>query len=53
MESNNLISEEKSEKKQVKSFAKYENIKADYFLQKLFDNVKKKEHWKWKKIIII
>ncbi len=42
MESNNLVSGEKSEKKQIKSFAKYENIKADYFLQKVFDNLEKK-----------
>ena len=41
MESNNL-SGEYSEKKQVYSFAKYENIKADYFLQKVFDNLEKK-----------
>ena len=42
MESNNLISGKKSEKKQIISSAKYENIKADYFLQKVFDNLEKK-----------
>ena len=42
MESNNLISGENAEKKEVKSIGKYENIKADYFLQKVFDNLKKK-----------
>ena len=42
MESSNLIFEEKSEKKQIKSFSKYENIKTDYFLQKVFDNLEKK-----------
>ena len=42
MEPNNSVSEEKSEKKQIKSFTKYVNIKADYFLQKVFDNLEKK-----------
>ena len=42
MESNNLVSEEKPEKKQIKSLAKYRKIKTDYFLQKVFDNLKKK-----------
>ena len=42
MESNNLISGEKSEKKQNKPYANYDNIKADYFLQKIFDNLEKK-----------
>ena len=41
MESNNLVSGGKSEKKQIKSFVKYENIKADYFLLKVFDNLKR------------
>jgi len=43
MESGNLISEEKKEKKQIKLDAKYENIKADYFLIKVFDNLEKKK----------
>ena len=43
MESNNLVSGEKSEKKEVKSFTKYGNIKADYFLQKVFNNLEKKK----------
>ena len=42
MGANFFVSKEKSEKKQMKSFAKYENIKADYFLQKVFDNLEKK-----------
>ena len=42
MESKSLISRENAEKKEVKSIAKYEKIKADYFLQKVFDNLKKK-----------
>ena len=42
MESSNFVFEEKSEKKQIKSFAKYNNIKADYFLQKVFNNLEKK-----------
>ena len=42
MESSNLVFEEKSEKKQVKSFAKYGNIKSNYILKKLFDNLEKK-----------
>ena len=43
MELGNIISEEKSEEKQVESFAKYGNIKADYFLQKLFGYLEKKK----------
>ena len=43
MESNNLVSGGKSEKKQIKSFVKYENIKADYFLLKVFENLEKKK----------
>ena len=42
MESKSLISGENTKKKEVKSIGKYENIKADYFLQKVFDNLKKK-----------
>ena len=42
MESNNFVSGEKTEKKQIKSLAKYRKIKTDYFLQKIFDNLKKK-----------
>ena len=41
MESSNLISKEKNEKNQIKSI--YENIKADYFLIKVFSNLKKKK----------
>ena len=43
MESSNLVFEEKSEQIQIKSLAKYGNIKADYFLQKIFDNLEKKK----------
>ena len=43
MDSSSLVFEEKSEQKQLKSFAKYGNIKADYFLQKIFDNLEKKK----------
>ena len=43
MESDNLISKEKNEKNQIKSVVKYENIKADYFLIKVFDNLEKKK----------
>ena len=42
MESNNLISGEKTEKKKDKSFSKYENIKSKYILLKIFDNLEKK-----------
>ena len=41
MESCNLISKEKEEKNQIKSAARYENIKANYFLEKVFNNLKK------------
>ena len=43
MESNNLISKEKIEKNQIISVVKFENIKADYFLEKVFNNVEKKK----------
>ena len=42
MESSNLVFEEKSEQIQIKSFAKYGNIKSNYILQKIFDNLEKK-----------
>ena len=42
MESNHLELGEKAEKKEVQSIGKYGNIKADYFLQKVFDNLEKK-----------
>ena len=38
MESCNLISKIKVEKNQLKSTTRYENIKADYFLEKVFNN---------------
>ena len=43
MGSSNLINKAKIEKNQIKSDAKYENIKADYFLIKVFDNLEKKK----------
>ena len=43
MESSNLISEVKKEKNQIKSDAKYENINADYFLEKVFNILEKKK----------
>ena len=39
MESNNL----KEEKNQIKSKDKYDNLKNDYFLQKVFNNLEKKK----------
>ena len=41
MESGNLISKVKEEKNKLKSESKYEKIKADYFLEKVFNNLKK------------
>ena len=41
MESCNLISKINEEKNQLKSTTRYENIKADYFLEKVFNNLKK------------
>ena len=41
MESGNLISKVKVEKNQLKSTTRYEIIKADYFLEKVFNNLKK------------
>ena len=41
MESCNLISKINEEKNQLKSAAGCENIKADYFLEKVFNNLKK------------
>ena len=43
MESDNLISKEKKEKNQIKSDVKYKQIKADYFLEKVFYNLEKKK----------
>ena len=42
MESNNFVSGKKSQKKQIKSFAKIGNIKSNYILKKVFNNLKKK-----------
>ena len=42
MESNNFVSGKKSQKKQIKSFAKFGNIKSNYILKKVFNNLKKK-----------
>ena len=41
MESGNLISKVKVEEKQLKSAIRYANIKADYFLEKVFNNLKR------------
>ena len=38
MESNNLVFKEKDGKEQIKSKEVFNNWKADYFLQKVFDN---------------
>ena len=40
MESGNLISKVKVEKNKLKSATRYDNIKADYFLEKVFNNLK-------------
>ena len=40
MEFGNLMSKVKVEKNQLRSTARYENIKADYFLEKVFNNLK-------------
>ena len=42
MESDKSISKEKERKNQLKSGDKFNNIKADYFLQKVFNNLEKK-----------
>ena len=42
MDSCNLISKVKEEKNKLKSESKYENIKANYFLEKVFNNLGKK-----------
>ena len=41
MESANLISKVKEEKNKLKSIDKFNNIKANYFLEKVFNNLKK------------
>ena len=41
MESSNLISEANKENNQIKSHSKYQNIKTDYFLEKIFNNLEK------------
>ena len=43
MESSNLISKEKIKINQIKSISKYEKIKTDYFLEKVFNNLEKKK----------
>ena len=43
MESDNLVFKENGEISQMKSKNKYENLKNDYFLQKVFNNVEKKK----------
>ena len=42
MESDNLISKEKTEKSEHKFVDKFENIKSDYFLEKVSNNIIKK-----------
>ena len=41
MESGNLLSKVKEEKNQLKLAGSYENIKANYFLEKIFNYLKK------------
>ena len=41
MEYANLISKVKEEKNKLKSINKFKNIKANYFLEKVFNNLKK------------
>ena len=43
MESDNLVFKENREISQMKSKNKYEKLKNDYFLQKVFNNVEKKK----------
>ena len=43
MESDNLVFKENGEISQMKSKNKYENLKNDYFLQQVFNNVEKKK----------
>ena len=43
MESSNLVSKEKAEINEIKSIGKFNNLKTDYFLQKVFDNLEKKK----------
>ena len=42
MGSSNLVSKRKEENNQIKSKNIFNNLKADYFLQKVFNNLKKK-----------
>ena len=43
MNSCNISNNKKEELKQMKSKDKFENLKSNYFLQKIFDNLKKKK----------
>ena len=43
MEFSNLITKEKVEKNQLKSANRYEMIKANYFLEKIFNILKKRK----------
>ena len=43
MKSSNLVSKEKLEKNKIKSKDKFNKLKADYFLKKLFNNLETKK----------
>ena len=45
MEYKNLESKEKREKIQIKSIDIFNNLKADYFLRKVFDNLETKKKY--------
>ena len=43
MESSNLTYKEKVEKNKIKSIDKFNDLKSDYFLQKVFSNLERKK----------
>ena len=43
MESGNLVYKESEEKNKIKSIDTFNNLKSDYFLEKIFNNLEKKK----------
>ena len=43
MKSGNVVSKEKIEKNKIKSIDKFNRLKSDYFLEKVFNNLEKKK----------
>ena len=46
MKSDNLVTKDKEGKNEIKSMDIFKNLKADYFLQKIFNNLERKRRLK-------